>query len=321
MKILREINSKIVNWQMKKGHTFLFGKPYFMVLDTTSFCNLECVWCPTGQHRNSRTSCIMPKNKALEIINLFGKYLKEVLLFNWGEPLLNPYIPDIIKALKKQDIFCALSTNLNIDLDEKKVMEIVNSGLDLLVCSIDGITQKTYETYRRKGSFNKAFNNLKLIIQTKKNLNLKKPVIEWQFLVFKHNEHEIQQAEKIAKEIGVDKIKFAKPWCPQDWVSTIDKYSNYNLQNNKKEYKPVDKYCNWLWNAIVINANGSVSPCCSVENESEDFGNIFTTPFRKLWNNENFRQARKFNITRQKTNFSNRCTICEHIGTVNHRCK
>ena len=58
-----------------------------------------------------------------------------------------------------------------------------------------------------------------------------------------------------------------------------------------------------------------------VENEKEDFGNIFTTPFYKLWNNQNFREARKFNITREKTNFSNRCTICEHIGTVNHGCK
>jgi len=321
MNILKTINSKIVNWQMKKGHTFLFGKPYFMVLDTTSFCNLECVWCPTGQHRKSRTTCVMPKNKALNIINQFGKYLKYILLFNWGEPLLNPFITEIIKEIKKYDIGCSLSTNLNVDLDEKSVTALLSSGLDHLICSIDGITQKTYEMYRRKGNFNKAFNNLNLFIQTKKKLALIKPIIEWQFLVFKHNEHEIEQAEKMAKEIGVDKINFAKPWCPQDWVSTIDKYSNYNLKNNKKEYKPTDKYCNWLWNALVINANGSVSPCCSVENESEDFGNIFQTPFRKLWNNQNFRQARKFNITRKKTNFSNRCTICEHIGTVNHGCK
>lgn len=320
MNILKVINSSIVNWQMKKGHTFLIGKPYFMVLDTTSFCNLECIWCPTGQHRNSRTECIMPKNKALDIINKFGKYLKCVLLFNWGEPLLNPYISDIIKELKKHDIICLLSTNLNINLDEQESKNLLCSGLDHLICSIDGITQKTYEIYRRKGNLEKALNNLKKLIKIKKDLKLKSPIIEWQFLVFKHNEHEIDKAETLAKEIGVDKINFAKPWCPQDWVSTIDKYNNYIIDNNKQTFKPVDKYCNWLWNAIVINANGSVSPCCSVENEDEDFGNIFTTPFYKLWNNKNFRQARKFNITRKKTDFSNRCTVCEHIGTVNHRC-
>ena len=168
MNFLKNINSKIVNWQMKKGHSFLFGKPYFMVLDTTSFCNLECVWCPTGQHRNSRTSCIMPKDKALKIIDKFGKYLKGVLLFNWGEPLLNPNISSIIKAIKKYDIHCSLSTNLNVDLNEQSAESLLNSGLDYFICSIDGITQKTYETYRRKGSFDKAFNNLKLLIQTKK---------------------------------------------------------------------------------------------------------------------------------------------------------
>lgn len=306
---------------MKKGHTFLFGKPYFMVLDTTSICNLECVFCPTGQHRNSRQSCIMLKDKALKIIEKFSNYLKYMLLFNWGEPLLNPDIVEIIRAAKKYNIGVSLSSNLNIDLSEEKVIELITSGLDYFICSIDGTTQETYEIYRKKGSFDKAFNNLKFLIQTKKKLKLENPFIEWQFLVFKHNEHELEKAEQLAKEIGVDKINFAKPWCPQEWVSTIDKYSNYNLDNGKKEYKPKDNYCNWLWNAIVINANGSVSPCCSVENESEDFGNIFTTPFYKLWNNKNYREARKYNVTKQKTNFSNRCITCEHIGTANHRCK
>lgn len=321
MSILKDINSKIVNWQMKKGHTFLFGKPYFMVLDTISYCNLECNCCPTGRKLNTRTKAIMPLERISKILGYFGKYLKEIILFNWGEPLLNPNIIEVIKEIKKHDILLTLSSNLNVDIDEQKANELISSGLDRLICSIDGTSQESYEKYRKKGNFNKAFNNLKLLIKTKKNLKLDNPFIEWQFLVFKHNEHEIEEAEKIAKEIEVDNLNLRAPWCPPEMVSTIDKYNNYIMDNDKQQYKPADKYCNWLWNAIVINANGSVSPCCSVENENEDFGNIFDTPFYKLWNNENFRQARKFNITRKKTNFSNRCTICEHIGTVNHRCK
>ena len=321
MNILKFLNSKLVNYQMKKGHTFLFGKPYLLVLDTTSFCNIECVWCPTGQHRNSRTSCIMPKEKAINIINYFSRYLKVILLFNWGEPLLNPYITDIIKTIKKHNIYSILSSNLNIDFTEQTAYKFITSGLNYLICSIDGASQETYEKYRKRGSFQKAFNNLKLLIKTKKELNLKEPFIEWQYLVFRHNENEIEQAKQMAKEIGVDKINFAKPWCPKDWVSTIDKYSNYNIKKDVKEYKKYNNYCNWLWNGIVINANGSVSPCCSVENESEDFGNIFETPFYKLWNNKNYREARKYNITRKKTKILNRCTTCEHIGTANHGCK
>jgi radical SAM protein with 4Fe4S-binding SPASM domain len=247
--------------------------------------------------------------------------LKVVLLFNWGEPLLNPHITDIIKAIKKHNIHSILSSNLNIDFTKQTAYNFITSGLDYLICSIDGTSQETYEKYRKKGNFQKAFNNMELLIKTKKELNLKKPIIEWQYLVFRHNENEIEQAQKMAKEIGVDKINFAKPWCPKDWVSTIDKYSNYNIKNDTKEYKQYNNYCNWLWNGIVINANGSVSPCCSVENESEDFGNIFTTPFYKLWNNKNYREARKYNITRKKTNFINRCITCEHIGTANHGCK
>ncbi|MCR4662880.1 MAG: radical SAM protein [Endomicrobiaceae bacterium] len=321
MNILKNINYTIVNWQMQKGHTFLFGKPYFMVLDTISYCNLECNCCPTGRKLNTRAKTIMSLEQVSKILDYFGNYLKEIVLFNWGEPLLNPNITEVIKEIKKNDIFVTLSTNLNVNIDEQKANELISSGLDRLICSIDGTSQETYEKYRKKGDFDKAFNNLKLLINTKRNLKSKTPFIEWQFLVFKHNEHEIEQAEKLAKEIRVDNLNLRAPWCPPEMVSTIDKYNNYIMNKDKQEYKPVDKYCNWLWNAIVINANGSVSPCCSVENENEDFGNIFDTPFYKLWNNKNFRQARKFNITRKKTNFSNRCTVCEHIGTVNHRCK
>ncbi|MBR3627227.1 MAG: radical SAM protein [Elusimicrobia bacterium] len=306
---------------MKKGHTFLLGKPYFMVLDTISFCNLECVCCPTGRKTNTRTKTIMSLNNISKILNYFGKYLKEIVLFNWGEPLLNENITDVIKEIKKYDIYLSLSSNLNVDLDEQKANELISSGLDHFICSIDGTSQETYEKYRKKGNFDKALNNLKLLIKAKKSLKLNTPFIEWQFLVFKHNEHEIQQAQKLAKDLGVDNLDLRAPWCPTEMVSTIDKYNNYVINNNNQTYKPVDKYCNWLWNAIVINANGSVSPCCSVENENEDFGNIFTTSFYKLWNNKNYREARKFNITRKKTNFSNRCTICKHIGTVNHRWK
>lgn len=321
MKILKELNSKIVNWQMKKGHTFLFGKPYFMILDTISFCNLECPCCPTGKHLDTRTKTVMSFQQFSKILNIFKKYLKEIALFNWGEPLLNPNITEIIKEIKKYNINCSLSTNLNINLSDEKITELVSSGLDYLICSIDGITQESYEKYRKKGNFKKAFDNLKLLVQKKKDLKSEKPFIEWQFLVFKHNEHEIAEAKKISKEIGVNKLNLRAPWCPQEMVSSIDEYNNYIIKENKQEYKSKDNFCNWLWNAIVINANGSVSPCCSVENESEDFGNILTTPFYKLWNNKNYRQARKYNITRQKTNFSNRCIICKHIGTVNHECK
>ncbi|MDD5020522.1 MAG: radical SAM protein [Endomicrobiaceae bacterium] len=320
-KILKTINYKLVNWQMSKKHSIVFGKPYFLALDTTNLCNLECVWCPTGQKRNTRTLATMAKEKVFEIFDKFGPYLKEILLFNWGEPFLNKDIIEIMSyAKKKYSLYLVISSNMNVRLSYEDACKIVDSGLDKFIASIDGVTQKSYEIYRKKGSISLALDNLKILTKAKRDKKSKTPEIVWQYLVFKHNEHEIEDAKKLADEIGVDRLEFSKPWCPTDWASTIEQYSNYTANKSDKEYKQKEDYCNWLWNSIVINSNGSVSPCCSVEDEKEDFGNIFGQVFLKLYNNKEFRTARLYNKNRKDGGHMNRCTVCEHIGTCNHKC-
>ena len=66
------------------------------------------------------------------------------------------------------------------------------SGLRHLIISLDGVTQGTYRKYRQGGDVELVFENMNKIISAKKSSGLETPVIEWQFLVFKHNEHEIQ---------------------------------------------------------------------------------------------------------------------------------
>lgn len=319
-KILNTLNYKFVNWQMSKKHSFVLGKPYMLVLDTTNLCNLECVWCPTGQRKNTRPLVTMPKERVFKIIDMFGPYLKEILLFNWGEPFLNKDIIEIMSyAKKKYSPYIVISSNMNVELAYENACKIIDSGLDKFIASIDGITQQSYEMYRKKGNIKPAFDNLKNLIKAKKDRKSDTPEIVWQYLVFKHNEHELAEAEKLACEMGVDKIEFQKPWCPVEWASTIESYSNYVAGRQDKEYKYKEDYCNWLWNSVVINSNGSVSPCCSVEDEKEDFGNIFGQSFLKLYNNENFLAARRYNKTRKNGERVNRCTLCEHIGTCNHK--
>jgi hypothetical protein len=67
-----------------------------------------------------------------------------------------------------------------------------------MFCSIDGATQDSYEKYRRGGNLELIIKNLELILKIKKELKSTTPHIVWRFLVFKHNEHEIELAKHIA---------------------------------------------------------------------------------------------------------------------------
>ena len=212
-------------------------------------------------------------------------------------------------------------------MTEEYSQELVKSGLDRMTISIDGATQKTYEIYRKNGNIDLVFKNIKLLVQAKKKLNSVTPHLHWQFLVFKHNENEIELAREISKTIGVNDIGFTAPFCDISWASNIEQYNNYLVKEGadkeKKQviFKNADRQlCNWLWDAITINADGSISPCCSVEDKKDDF-EMFdkNKSFAEIWNSQNYVRARKFVLDREKKDFVNVCTKCNHIGASNHK--
>jgi len=61
-----------------------------------------------------------------------------------GEPLINKNLANLINYAHKAKIFTSTSTNAQL-LNSDKAREIVLSGLDKLIISIDGSTQEVYE--------------------------------------------------------------------------------------------------------------------------------------------------------------------------------
>ena len=71
-----------------------------------------------------------------------------------GEPFLHPDFLELIKETKRRKIYTATSTNAHF-IDEQKAKDIVESGLDRMIISVDGLTQETYEQYRVHGKLKK----------------------------------------------------------------------------------------------------------------------------------------------------------------------
>ncbi|MCX5714498.1 MAG: radical SAM protein, partial [Candidatus Omnitrophica bacterium] len=258
-----------------------------------------------------------------KVIDELGPYLIHIDFCNWGEPLLNKDVFRMVKYAKQYHVDTKIDSNLNY-LTVKGAEELVSSGLDKLIVSLDGTSEESYSKYRVGGDFNKVMRNLKLILKKKKELKVSNPYISWQFLVFRHNEHEIEEVRRIGKDLGVDHIGITKAFIgDKDWIPLNEEYSNYKKDEIKGEFTSEHfraseaVKCNWLWEAIAINPNGSVSPCCSVEDEKDDFGNIFDQPFQKIWNNEKYRQARRYIRNKDDSGNGNICIGCRHSGMIN----
>ena len=318
-------NFLLIEQGKQRREEYVSGHPYWLTIDPANFCTLKCPFCPTGQSRGSRTKGILSWDNFKKVLDELGRYLIHIDFCNWGEPLLNKDIYKMVKLAKQCNIDTKIDSNLN-RLSEKDAEDMILSGLDKLIVSLDGTTPETYSKYRIGGDFSKVMAHLKLLLKKRKELGKSSPYISWQFLVFRHNEHEIEEVKRIGKDIGVDHIGITKAFIGnKDWIPLNEEYSNYKREEIQDDLTsqyfkpPQDRICNWPWEAITINPNGSVSVCCSVEDEKDDFGNIFESSFKEIWNNDKYRQARRFikdKVKSEKGN-NNICIKCKHLGLIN----
>ncbi len=303
----------------------MIGYPIKLTIDACNICNLHCPLCPTGQGRTDRSKGKMSFDDFRRIIDELGAYIYTVDLHNWGEPLLNNELYNMISYARARRIEVRVSSNLNV-IDRMKAEKLVKSGLDVLIVSLDGASQESYMQYRVGGQFNKVINGIKMITEIKKELNTSKPFIIWQFLVNRHNEHEISKAKTIAKKLAVDKLIIAGINCDMgrelfwdgktkieknaNWLPRNELFLRYDLKTGKHKNRP--KMCRYLWRESVINPNGSVSPCCVLYDEKYDFGNAFDISFKHVWNNDKYQQARKIVKTKKidKSDLLNVCSYC-----------
>ena len=169
-----------------------------------------------------------------------------------------------------------------------------------------------------------------MITELKLKLNTSKPLIIWQFLVMRHNEQEISPVKDIARELGVNQVDIWAIRCDmgreifwdaesrfentRKWLPYDERFCIYDLTTGKRKDPP--NTCNFLWTISAINWNGSVSPCCGLYVEKFDFGNVFCSGFKTIWNNDNYRLARQIVRTKKigKTDYLNVCSNCVEKG-------
>ena len=130
----------------------------------------------------------------------------------------------------------------------------------------------------------------------------------------------------MGRDLGVDHVGITKAFIgDKNWIPLNTQYSNYNLEEIKGELTydsfkvKQDAFCHWPWEAITINPNGTISACCSVEEEKDDFGNIFDESIEYLWNNQKYISARDYIKDKKngKALDNNICFSCRHLGLIN----
>jgi len=276
-----------------------WGYPVSISFEPTTSCNLRCPECPSGLRAFTRPTGMLKKDFFSQTIDEIHKELLYLIFYFQGEPYLNPDFLDMVKYASSKKIYTATSTNAHY-LTDDAAKRTVESGLDRLIISIDGTTQDVYQQYRVGGNLEKVLQGARNIVKWKKELNSKTPFVFFQFLVVKPNEHQVEAIKKLAKEIGVDEVRFKTAQVydfendPNHLIPETDKFSRYK-KNKNGTYSPKNKLANHCWklqHANVITWDGLVVPCCFDKDAMHQLGNLKNQSFKEIWKNDNYRQFR-----------------------------
>jgi hypothetical protein len=182
-----------------------------LLLENTVRCNIDCVGCDRQSAARIRTTQQMELDKLSRMADMVHDLgLEQLFYLNLGEPFLSPNIGPELALLRQKNPSCriVISTNSIILNTDAKREAALNASQ--IYFSIAGVNNEMLKKYEHRGDFQKAYDNMKALVDYRNARGLTQPVLEWKYLLFNWNDHPktIARAIEMAKAAGVDIVSF-----------------------------------------------------------------------------------------------------------------
>jgi len=235
------------------------------------------------------------------LIDEAADHLILLMLWNQGEPFLNRALLDMVRYAHQRRIPTLTSTNGHFVDTFEQARTVVASGLDEIIISLDGVDQETYERYRVGGQIERVLACARLLTQAKKALKSPTPLLNLQFIVFRHNEADLARAEQLARDLEVDKflVKTAQVYEPAEaeaFLPPTEQYRRYERGSGDGlvvKGQPL-RGCKVLWYSATVNWDGAVAPCCFDKDVDFEMGRAFDgVPLGAAWKSPAYTDFRR----------------------------
>lgn len=253
-------------------------------VELTDKCNARCPLCARTDNKDISKTTSLVKNVEItfehfkKVINgLDIKYYN--FCGNYGDPLSAKDFLKILEYVAAEDVDIKIDTNGSIKTPDffKRMGEILSvNPNNILSLDIDGL-EDTHSFYRRNTNFSKILKNAEAFISNTK------AKARWQFLVFDHNKHQLEEAKALAKELGFSEFRYRySSWFgPSGEEKFYENGQEYTIKKaysdsaieflDKIQCKSIDR------NEVYLSAQGHLWPCCHTASRylfEEDLKNI-----------------------------------------------
>lgn len=170
-------------------------------IDISGTCNLKCISCPQGNFDIKPKTGFMNEvtfEKVLTKIIAEDPFVGAVSLYNWGEPLLNPHLPEILRIAESKGIHTAISSNLNI---EKDFTDVIKARPTWFRVSVSGFGE-SYEVTHTGGSWPLFHRNIHRLKELMDEYHPDMQV-EVFYHIYRHNNGEdLQKMKELCEQLG-----------------------------------------------------------------------------------------------------------------------
>lgn len=260
-------------------------------VELTSYCNAACPQCPRNNNGVGVNPYMPLCHLSRETIDrtfdteLCGRLRQMFFCGSYGDPIMHPEFLDILRDFRRKNptLWLYFHTNGGAHTLEywAEIADIM-AGYGQIDFGIDGL-EDTLHLYRKNVKYTKVIENAQAFIRAGGRA-------QWNFIVFKHNEHQVEEVRQLGKDLGFFNVLIRKTGRFFNH-RTVDEMSSWPVGNEytiepptkaeyrnqsmlflpdlKKQYNNIQEYFNtteikcdaMIGPKVVINAEGLVLPC------------------------------------------------------------
>lgn len=244
-------------------------------VESTTRCNAACPSCSRNNYGYGLKKGVTLQDLSLDVFSETIQKLRNLntiqLCGNLGDPISAKNINEQIDMIISHEKIKRLQIHTNGSLRSKKWWRELSDKFKCfdqadVVFALDGLDD-THSIYRQGTNYNKIIENAKAFIENGGSA-------VWQFIPFKHNQHQIMDCLKLSKKLGFKRFEFYRnaryPSQARHYKTgkniQLEKWDDPHEAKNifLRQNDVVDKEnCMHLSiPSLYLSARGVLSPCC-----------------------------------------------------------
>lgn len=273
--------------------------PTEVYIDVSGSCGLRCRSCQVANHRPESFPYWNRGNMSLatfeRILDKMEEELPEcpgVFLFNYGEPLLCPQLPEMIDALHRRGLVAVISSSLSVDCDYERLMV---SNPDVLKISLSGFMQSVYETTHNGGNVLLVKSNMYKLRVLADRFGAETGFVVGYHIYNNNGGAELERVRGLCRELGFlfqpRRANFCNipKQCGIDAFSEADRrfiqtyYPNADdILSDQRSAQPVSGTCRNALHRLFIDYDGRVFLCFMVMHSAGVFDSYLDTSLSRI---------------------------------------